>query len=129
MKDILIYDGDCPFCNKTVLQLAKLDSDDKFCFVSNLSRKGKKILKNYDIDGLTKLTIIIIINDEIYIKSRAILKFLSYTKKYFFVRVLLCITPLFVSDKVYDFISNNRKKIIKNKCEIPNENIIHKFEI
>jgi predicted DCC family thiol-disulfide oxidoreductase YuxK len=124
----IIFDGECGFCNKTILFLAKKDTKDKYLFVSNLSQKGIELLQKFDIKNLSNSTIILIDNDKYYIKTLAILNFfidINFFKIFF---TLLKILPLSFTNRIYDLISRNRKKIIRNtNCEIPKLNISRKI--
>jgi len=125
----IIYDGDCGFCNKTVMFLAKNDKNNNFKFVSSFSEFGAKILLKNKIIGLEKSTIILVENEnEIYTKSLAVRKILLKIKYYKMVGYLIFLFPKKISDYVYDLISKNRKSIIKNDtCEVPNTRIQKKF--
>jgi len=125
----IIYDGDCGFCNKTVMFIAKNDKNNNFKFISSLSEFGTKLLLKHNIKGLEKATIILVENEnEIDIKSVAIRKVLLKIPSYKMIGYLMFLFPKQLSDYVYDFISKNRKLIIKNNiCEIPNSEIRKKF--
>lgn len=125
----IVYDGDCGFCNKTVMFVAKNDKNNNFKFVSNLSDFGAKILLKNNIKGLEKSTIILVDNkSEIYTKSVAIRKVLLKIPYYKMIGYLMFFFPKRLSDYVYDLISKNRKLIIRNSiCEIPNSEIRKKF--
>lgn len=128
-KNILIYDGDCPFCNKSAIFLAKMDKDDLFFFVSNVSKEGTVLLQKHSMQKLTKKTLIVIVGGSPYIKTRAIYHFLKTIKKWKIIQILLQITPLFLSNFIYDFVAKHRLKIVQNTCPIPNDSIKHKFKI
>ncbi len=125
----IIYDGDCGFCNKTVMFIAKNDKNNNFKFISSLSEFGTKLLLKYNIKGLEKATIILVENEnEIDKKSVAIRKVLFKIPSYKIMGYLMFLFPKQLSDYVYDFISKNRKLIIKNNiCEIPNSEMRKKF--
>ncbi len=124
----IIYDGNCGFCNKTIMFIAKNDRNNSFNFVSSLSVFGKKILKKYNIKGLEKTTIILIKENKIYSKSTAIKKIMLELPYYKLIGFLMFVFPKKIADYGYDFISKNRKLIIKNTtCEIPSSEIRKKF--
>jgi len=129
MNSYIIYDGNCGFCNKTVMFIAKNDKNNTFKFISSLSEFGIKLLLNHNIKGLEKTTIILVEN-EIYIKSIAIRNVLLKIPSYKIIGYLMFLFPKKISDYVYDLVSKNRKLIIKNNvCEIPNSEIRKKFII
>ncbi|MGY0427149.1 MAG: thiol-disulfide oxidoreductase DCC family protein [Polaribacter sp.] len=125
----IIYDGDCGFCNKTVMFVARNDKNNTFKFISSLSEFGAKLLLKHNIKGLEKSTIILVENEnEIYIKSVAIRKVLLKVPSYKMIGYLMFLFPKKLCDYVYDLISKNRKLIINNNiCEVPNSEIRKKF--
>lgn len=128
MNSEIIFDGECGFCNRTVMFLAKNDTNNCFKFVSNHSDFGIELLENHKIKGMEKSTIILIDKENIYTKSMAIKKILLKIPKYRIIGLLLFLIPKKVSDWFYDFISNRRKGIVKNNdCEIPTPEIRKKF--
>lgn len=126
-KGVIIFDGNCGFCNKTIMFIARNDKNNRFEFTSSLSNFGIKLLLKHKINYLEKSTIILVEN-EIYIKSVAIRKILFKIPFYKMISYLMFLFPRTLSDYVYDFISKNRKLILKNNiCEIPNVEIRKKF--
>lgn len=124
----IIYDGDCGFCNKTIMFLAKKDKNNIYKFVSSYSTVGSKILAKYDIIGLEKSTIILFTDNRFFTKSDAIKRILIKIPPYNILGIIISIFPLRLSNIVYDFISQRRKYIIKNNaCKIPTEEIRKKF--
>jgi len=109
--------------------IARNDKNNNFKFVSSFSDFGIKLLLNNKIEGLEKLTIILVEKEsEIYIKSVAIRKIILKLPYYKLIGYFMFIIPEKISDYLYNFISKNRKMIIKNKiCEIPNFEIRKKF--
>ena len=129
MTKIVFFDGNCPFCNKTVMQLAKLDSKHQFIFVSNTSRKGIELLEQEELLIASNSTIVTLVNGIYYVKTEAIFQFLKTTKKLLFLSFFIGITPLLIANKVYDLIARNRLKIVKGACEIPSQKLLKKFVI
>lgn len=129
MNYYVIYDGECGFCNRTIMFIAKNDKRNIFKFVSSLSEFGKKLLEKYAIKGLEKSTIVLVENENrIYTKSLAIRKILLKISSYKMIGYLMFLFPKQLSDYAYDLISKNRKRIIKNNiCEIPSPEIQKKF--
>ncbi len=127
MTDIVFFDGNCPFCNKTVMQLAKLDERNQFMFVSNISNKGKEMLKKKKLLMASNSTIVTLTNGVYYTKIKAIYHFLRTAKKLLFLQFFIWIIPLFLSNRVYDYIARNRLKIVKGACEIPSQQLLEKF--
>ncbi|MCF6348755.1 MAG: DUF393 domain-containing protein [Flavobacteriaceae bacterium] len=128
-KSFIIFDGNCGFCNKAIMFIATNDKNNNFKFVSSLSNFGTTLLSKHKIKGLEKSTIILVENEnEIYTKSISIRKIMLKLPYYKLIGNLMFVLPRILSDYVYDFISKNRKRIVKNSvCEIPNSEIRKKF--
>ena len=128
IEKYIIFDGNCGFCNKFLMTIAKKDKNDIFLFVSNLSDLGVNLLLKYKIIGLEKSTIILIENHNIFIKSSAIKRILLNLQYYNILGKLMFLFPEKISNYVYDIISLNRGEIIKNSdCKIPDSRIRRKF--
>lgn len=126
-NSFIIFDGDCGFCNKTVMFVARNDKNNTFKFISSSSDFGIKLLLKHNIKGLEKSTIILIEN-KVYIKSVAIRKILLKIPFYKIIGYLMFLFPKKASNYVYDWFSKNRKFIIQNNiCEIPSSKIRKKF--
>ncbi|ATA90226.1 thiol-disulfide oxidoreductase [Capnocytophaga stomatis] len=124
---ILIFDGDCIFCNRVAYFLAKTDKKDFFRFVSSTSEKGKQIIKENNLQEMIDKTVIVRVGERFFFKSQAMYYFLKISKTFPFFRFLIWIFPTFLADFFYDIIARNRKKIIKSECPIPEPEIRKKF--
>ena len=125
----VLFDGDCGFCNHTIMFIANRDSKENFTFVSSLSKFGNKLLNENKLKGVELETLILFENEnEFYTKSKAIQKMLIDIPNYKIIGYLMFLIPRFIMDSVYMAISKRRKIIIKGEsCEIPEMNIRRKF--
>ena len=124
-KDIIVFDGLCVICNSFFKWVLKNDKDDKYLFAniqSNFYKKNMDINKSID-------SIILIKENDIFYESEAIKYILKDLDKFFLLRLVLNVTPKFISNFFYKIIANNRYKIFgkKDKCELPNKNLLSKF--
>lgn len=128
-KYFIIFDGECGFCDSVVRFLAENDVNDKFLFVSNLSKTGTELLDKSQIDILlTKKTIVLIIEDKTYIKSKAFIKILRHIPEFYIISCILSFFPNFTLDFIYDVFSRYRRKIfLKKSCSIPVVDVRRKF--
>ena len=124
-KDIIVFDGLCVMCNSFFKWVLKNDKDDKYLFAniqSNFYKKNMDINKSID-------SIILIKESNVFYESEAIKYILKDLDKFFLLQLVLNVTPKFISNFFYKIIANNRYKIFgkKNKCELPNKNLLSKF--
>jgi len=124
-KDVIVFDGLCVMCNSFFKWVLKNDKDDKYLFAniqSNFYKKNMDINKSID-------SIILIKENNIFYESEAIKYILKDLDKFFLLQLVLNVTPKFISNFFYKIIANNRYKIFgkKDKCELPNKNLLSKF--
>lgn len=129
MKNILIYDGDCAFCNKSVIFLAKMDTEDLFFFISNTSKEGRRLIEQHKMQKLTNKTLIVLIEGTPYIKTKAIYNFLRIVNRWKIVQLLLRISPIVLTNFIYDMVAKCRLQLAKSSCTVPDDSIRHKFKM
>ena len=128
MSSLIVFDGECRFCNRTIMFIARNDINNYFKFISSSSNFGIELLEKHKIKGIKKSTIILIEKENIYTKSIAIREVFLKIPKYRIIGLLLFMIPKKISDIFYDFTSKYRKRLIKNNaCEIPPPEIREKF--
>ena len=104
-KEIIIYDGICVLCNKVVRWVIKKDKDSLF-LISNF--QSKFIKKNFpDLNKFNSVAVIQI-DGKILYKSMAIEHILKRLKKFLFIRIILHLFPLFISNLFYDIVERIR---------------------
>lgn len=126
-KHIILFDGDCNFCNYWVNYVIKRDKKDIFRFASLQSAAGKKLLDEYHVkDDLE--TVVFIHQNQAKTKSTAALRiYMALGWPYKMVAPLL-IAPKFIRDGVYALVAKNRKRLMKNtSCIIQTEAVKTKF--
>ncbi len=104
-KEMIIYDGICVLCNNVVKWVIKKDKHNLF-LISNL--QSKFIKKNFpDLKKFNSVAVIQI-DGEILYKSKAIKHILKRLNKLMLFRILLNLSPLFISNLFYDIVSKIR---------------------
>ncbi len=124
-KCIIIIDGLCIICNSFLNWVLENDKDDKYLFAniqSDFYMKSMDINKSID-------SIILIKENNIFYESEAINHILKDLDKFYLLRLVLNVTPTFISNFFYKIIANNRYKIFgkKDKCELPKKHQLSKF--
>ncbi len=128
-KKIILFDGVCNLCNKSVAFIIKHDKKDIFRFASLQSEVGKKLIEERNIDR-TKIDSIVFIDpgEAYFIKSSAALEIAKELSKYSWMRVFLYL-PENLRDFFYDIIAKNRYQWFgkKDACMIPTPELREKF--
>jgi predicted DCC family thiol-disulfide oxidoreductase YuxK len=126
-KHIVLFDGDCNFCNYWVNYVIQRDKKDVFRFTSLQSEKGKNLLDKFQLkDDLE--TVVLIENEKARTKSAAALHIFKGLGGIYKLAMGLIVVPRFIRDWVYEIIAKYRKKLMKNQsCIIPTQSIKNKF--
>jgi predicted DCC family thiol-disulfide oxidoreductase YuxK len=118
---VILYDGDCTFCNFWVQYVLKRDKNQQFYFSPLQSDGAKSLISSLDKRFQETDSIIVLAKKKVYDKSDAvfvILKELNHPARY-----LWYLTPKFLRNVVYDLIAKYRHQLIwwQSECLIPDE--------
>lgn len=119
MRRIIFFDGICPLCNGFVDFVIKRDHRRLFLFSSLQSESAKGLLVPTYL-GLD--SIVLMENDQVYTKSKAVLRIFFQLGGYWNVlAVFLSIFPLWFRDSFYGMIAKNRYRIWGQRefCRLP----------
>jgi predicted DCC family thiol-disulfide oxidoreductase YuxK len=108
-QPILLFDGECVFCNKSIQFFLKHERVKKVHFASLESEIGKALKNYFEINDQTD-SIILIRNHEAFVKSCAALRLTNYMSGLWPALIIFVIIPPFLRNLVYDFIAKRRKK-------------------
>lgn len=126
-KSIIVYDGNCGFCNKIIFYIAKKDSENNFIFISNLSKKGNQLLKSGNYLEISKYSIIVIHKSQIYTFGEALqIIFSNININRIFQKIIL-ITNLKILNFIYQIIARNRLFLFNKTCKLPPKEVLIKF--
>ena len=119
-KHIILYDGYCELCAKSIRFVIKRDHQKLFKYIPLQSDEGKKFLKHYNIEQVSDNTFVYIENDVFYLKSTAALMVCKQLKPLKWMRIILYF-PICIRDFVYRIVAKYRYKWFgKNEdCYLP----------
>ncbi|BDD04179.1 thiol-disulfide oxidoreductase DCC family protein [Aureibacter tunicatorum] len=115
MNNVIMYDGDCPFCNSVVNYIFEIDRKKKFMFSPLQSKFSKCTLKLHGIDLVELNTVYFLSNGVLYHKSGAVLKILGKLPFPFFLLQIFSLMPRSWRDAGYMVVSRNRLKLMSKK--------------
>ena len=111
-KPTLLIDNECPFCSKTMYYVSKHGGENKFNFLSLYSEEGRKILSENGFPENYSKSIVLVENEETYIKSDAALRIAKNLDGALPALYWFRVVPKPIRDAVYNFVSRHRHKII-----------------
>lgn len=120
MDNIVFYDGECGFCNKSVQFILKNRKSNNLKFLPLQSKKSESILENFNVQ-IDMSTLYFLQNGSLTEKSSAVLKITNRLKWYWFWLKIGYILPKGWRNRIYDKVANNRYKITGSFCYIPDK--------
>ncbi|REC54715.1 MULTISPECIES: thiol-disulfide oxidoreductase DCC family protein [Chryseobacterium] len=127
-KHIVFFDGECGVCNFWVQWILERDKKDQFMFASLQSDFGQKFLSERGLETKQFNTLYLWKPHQYYlIKSKAVLKIANLLGGIYNLSVIGKLMPTFISDKIYNKISENRMKLSAQKCFLPDQHQKKKF--
>ena len=126
-RDIVIFDGFCNFCSGSVLFIIKRDRN--FLFAASQSPAGQALLQRYGNPELAASSIILISNQEIFMKSDAALRIARRLNGLWPLLQILRVFPSAFLDYFYDLFASRRYRFYgrRDECFLPGREIRDRF--
>ena len=126
---IILFDGVCNLCNKSVQTVLRKDKAGIFKFASLQSDVGQKLLKQYNLPTSNFGSFVLIQNEKIYLKSTAALTVAKQLSGPIKLLYGFMIVPAFIRNFFYNIIAKNRYKWFgkMDECMIPTPEIKSRF--
>lgn len=128
MGQILLFDGECNFCDHSVQFIIKRDPAAIFTFASLQGDAGQQLLKQFQVPADIN-SFVLIDNGTVYYRSSAALRVCKHLKGIWKVGYLFLIIPRPIRDAFYKIIAKNRYKWFgkKSSCMLPSPDIRKRF--
>ncbi|WP_025028323.1 thiol-disulfide oxidoreductase DCC family protein [Caldalkalibacillus mannanilyticus] len=128
MNKIVLFDGECNFCDKSVQFIIKRDPQGVYKFAAQQSDIGKELIKKYNIPENIN-SFILVDQETCYFKSSAALRICKDLKGAWKVFYALLVVPKPIRDAVYGIVAKNRIKWFgkRDHCLIPSPEIRKRF--
>ena len=129
MDQIILFDGICNLCCRSVSFVIRHDPYQIFRFTTLQSEAGKKILTANGLEQKNLQTFILLQNGKVFTRSTAALlvaKQLTGPVKLLYTFIIL---PYFLRDPVYNLIAANRFRWFgkRSDCLVPTPDIQNRF--
>jgi len=128
-KAIVVFDGECAFCNRWVDFLLRFDRKDVFRFAARQSESGAAFCRKAGLPETGTGSIVLVEGQTIRLRSDAVLRMLTLLGFPFSLAALFRIIPGAIRDSVYDFIARNRTRWFGRiqTCRVPSVAERHRF--
>ncbi|MBS4218164.1 thiol-disulfide oxidoreductase DCC family protein [Bacillus sp. FJAT-49711] len=128
MSALILFDGQCNFCNSSVQFIIKRDNGGHFQYASLQSEYGQSLLKKYKIPADTD-SLVLIENKAAYIKTTAALRICKKMNSPMKWLYLFIFIPPPIRDLFYNIFAKYRYKWFgkTESCMLPSPEIRKRF--
>lgn len=127
---IILFDGECSFCSRSVQFIIKHDKAKLFKFTPSQSEIAQQIKAAYAVQNVTG-TMILIRDGDVFTHSDAVLRIAGELGLPWKLAKVFLIIPGGIRNAMYRFVSANRHRFSKSKqsCMVPTDEQRQHFEI
>ena len=128
MSAIVMFDGECNFCDASVHFIIKRDPNAYFQFAALQSNAGSELKKKYQIPEQID-SFILIKDNQVYKYSDGALEVCRHLKGLWKMLYILKVVPRPIRNRVYKYIAKNRYKWFgkKDECMVPSPEVRSRF--
>ena len=126
---IVLFDGTCAFCERSVKFIATRDPQGYFTFGASQSPEARELLARFGLTRESARSIILIENNQVFLRSTASLRIARHLTRPWSLAGHLLAVPRPLRDAVYRVVSAIRLRLAgrSNACEIPPPEIRHRM--
>lgn len=126
---IILFDGVCNLCNRSVQTVIRFDHKKIFQFASLQSKQGQVLLRQYGLSDKELSSFVLIQHNKAITRSSAALTVACQLSGPIKVLYGFMIVPAFIRDSVYNLIARNRYKWFgkQDACMIPTPELKARF--
>jgi predicted DCC family thiol-disulfide oxidoreductase YuxK len=126
---IVIFDGECLFCNRWVDFLLRFDRRDIFRFAERQTESGASSLRQFGLPESGVGSIVLLEGGAILQRSAAVLRMLRLLGFPFSLATAFQLIPRAPRDFIYDWFARNRLRWFGRRkvCRIPSPTERHRF--
>jgi predicted DCC family thiol-disulfide oxidoreductase YuxK len=120
---VVLFDGVCTLCNRTVDFVVRHDRARQFRYGSLQSSAARTLLEKFNLPTDSLESIVVIDRERVYTKSAAALRIARELDKPWRFLTVLRIVPSGLRDRLYDWIARHRYSWFgkKDTCRIPTD--------
>ena len=126
---VVVFDGECAFCNRWVNFLLRFDHKDMFRFTARQSESGSAFSREAGLPEAGVGSIILVEDKTIRLRSDAVFRMLELLGLPFSLTGIFRMIPVSFRDAVYDTIARNRTRWFgkMSTCRTPMPAERHRF--
>jgi predicted DCC family thiol-disulfide oxidoreductase YuxK len=129
VTDIVIFDGVCNLCARSVQFILKHESEPRFLFSPVQSAAGVRILETHGFSAIEVDSFVLVSDGKVYTRSTAALRIAKHFKGAWQLLRLLWAVPRPLRDVLYNFVARNRYSWFgkSDSCLVPSAELRARF--
>jgi predicted DCC family thiol-disulfide oxidoreductase YuxK len=126
---VVLFDGVCNFCNRSVNFILDHDARRRFRFAALQSDAGQAVLRHFGLRTDDFDTAVLVERGRAYTKSSAALRIARNLGGWWSLFAVLLAIPPFLRDAAYDLLARNRYRWFgkADNCRVPTPEIRDRF--
>jgi predicted DCC family thiol-disulfide oxidoreductase YuxK len=120
-ENIVFYDGDCGFCNKSVQFILRHEKRKEIYFSAIQSEYAKQFFRENKIPEPDLSTFYFYTNYLIFTKSNAAFAILRLMRFPYSLLQIFRIIPVCQRNQIYDYVAKRRHRIMSGFCVVPTD--------
>jgi predicted DCC family thiol-disulfide oxidoreductase YuxK len=126
---VVIFDGECVFCNRWVDILLRFDRQDRFRFAARQTESGASLTRQAGLPEGGVGSIVLLERGAVQLRSSAVLRMLELLGFPFSLATVFRLIPTKPRDFIYEWFARNRLKWFGRRatCRLPSEAERHRF--
>jgi len=109
-RPLVLYDGYCALCNRSVAFLQARQRPDALEYASLQSERGQRVLTAAGLPLQDYDSVVVQEGQQVYLRSAAALRLLRYLRFPWPLLGILRMVPAFLRDPLYNFVAHNRHR-------------------
>ncbi|MBA3252984.1 MAG: thiol-disulfide oxidoreductase DCC family protein [Burkholderiaceae bacterium] len=129
MDNVVIFDGVCKLCARSVRFILDHEADHTLRFTPLQSPAGMRLMRELGLDPEDARTFVLIADGKAYVKSDAAIQLSRYFRRAWMPLGLIKIIPRWIRDRVYDVVARNRYRWFGrlDSCMVPTPELRTRF--
>ena len=129
MTDIVVFDGVCKLCARSVRFILAHERRPALMFASLQSAAGSRLAREFGFDPEDARTFVLVSAGRCYVKSEAALRVARFLRMPWRLIGVVRIFPRPLRDLAYDAVARNRYRWFgrRDACMVPSETVVKRF--
>ena len=129
MDNVVIFDGVCNLCARSVRFILDHEADHTLRFTPLQSPAGSRLMRQLGLDPEDARTFVLVADGKAYVKSDAAIRLSRYFRRAWKPLGLIKIIPRWIRDRVYDVVARNRYRWFGrlDSCMVPTSELRTRF--